>query len=429
MRSNNSEMAASSPLAWGVVALLHAAYALAFIDRLVIGLLAPSIGASLHLTDLQLGLLMGPAFAITYILAGLALGALVDRARRLLIVGAAILVWSAATMLCGLAGRFEALFAARVAVGIGEAAIAPAALSLIGDLFSRRRRPLAVGVFGFGVTLGASAAFIIGGLLMTTFRQAGVAEPWRLVFLSVGAPGLVLGIIALCLREPRRRSTEAPSIRAAIAFARANGRLIAGHFLGFGVFATLSTAFGAWVPSILMREHGMSVGEVGGVFGLIVLAGGLGGVVLGGGIAAALVRRGRADATLLTVLIGIGGGAIPAVLASLVADPLACLGLFAAAFLFTSLASGASLAALQDATPARLRGQIGALYYLILNLFGLTLGPLLAPLAARVWPGGGQLGLALSLVSALVSAIGFMAILFARGAFVRAVGERAMETA
>ena len=104
MRSNNSEMAASSPLAWGVVALLHAAYALAFIDRLVIGLLAPSIGASLHLTDLQLGLLMGPAFAITYILAGLALGALVDRARRLLIVGAAILVWSAATMLCGLAG-------------------------------------------------------------------------------------------------------------------------------------------------------------------------------------------------------------------------------------------------------------------------------------------------------------------------------------
>jgi MFS family permease len=427
--SESSPAAGQSGLtyAWGVVLFLHFAYALSFVDRFIISLLVPGIKTSLGLDDLQMGLLLGPAFAICYVLAGLALGVVVDRSSRRLVIAVAIMTWSLATMGCGVARGFPELFAARVIVGIGEAAIAPAALSLIGDYFVARRRPLAVSAFALGVSVGASAAFVLGGQLVRALKASepwtipvfGPAEPWRLAFIIVGAPGLVLACLALLLREPPRAGKgERPRLAAVLPFVAGIWRLLATHFIGFGLFSTLSVTLAAWAPSFLMRRYAMSVATVGSAFGSLSLITGLAGAFLGGGAATWLHRRGRRDATFLTVLIGVGAALVPASLAPLMPTPSLSLILFGLAFLAISFASGPSIAAIQDATPGHYRGQISALYYLTVNLLGLTLGPVLAPAISRYVLGGGEtLGPALSLTSAIVIIAGGILLILARRQF------------
>ena len=153
----------SRPYAWTVVAILIATAVLSYTDRQVLSLLVDPIRGELGISDTQVSLLLGTAFAVVYGIAGIPLGVLADRTSRRNLIFAGVLVWSCGTLACGFSHSFGQLFAARIVVGLGEAVLSPAAISLISDYFPPSRRGTAVGFFLSGIAMGIGAAILIGG--------------------------------------------------------------------------------------------------------------------------------------------------------------------------------------------------------------------------------------------------------------------------
>lgn len=199
--------------AWFVVTLLTTAQIVSYVDRFLPSLLIEPIKADLRLSDFQVGLLLGPAFGLFYVIAGLPLGWIADRFSRKKLLAAGIAVWCCMTAAASTARSFIPLFATRLGVGLGEATVAPCSVSLISDLFPREQRPRAVSLFMAGTFLGAGVAFLFGGLLVhkiaslptITVPIFGEMRPWQATFLIVGLPGLLLAALMLNIREPERR--------------------------------------------------------------------------------------------------------------------------------------------------------------------------------------------------------------------------------
>lgn len=208
--------------AWWTLAILVIAFVFSFIHRIVIGLLVDPIKADLGLTESQMGLLLGLAFAVFYALLGLPIGRWSDRYSRRVIIGVAIFLWSLMTALCGLARSYFELFAARVGTALGMAALSPAAYSMIADLFPRDRIGRALGIYQSGAFFGAGLAFLLGaGVIAFVSRSGGLSlplvgalEPWRLVFIIVGLPGCVVALMMWTVREPLRRQELAATAAA-----------------------------------------------------------------------------------------------------------------------------------------------------------------------------------------------------------------------
>ena len=187
----------SAASAWGAVALFCVAAVLSYTDRQILSLLVDPIRADLHISDTQVGVLQGVAFAVIYSFAGLPLGRLADLVERRYVIFAGIALWSVGTLICGYAGDFWSLFGGRVVVGVGEAALAPAAFSMISDMFPAERRGTALGVFIMGMAVGGGVAITIGGEVLGLAASGAFAGvpglrdlvPWRavLVLLGVGA--------------------------------------------------------------------------------------------------------------------------------------------------------------------------------------------------------------------------------------------------
>ncbi|HYW33267.1 MAG TPA: MFS transporter, partial [Gemmatimonas sp.] len=198
--------------AWYTVAVLTLANVSGFVDRQILSLLVVPIKRDLGVTDTQVSLLMGLSFVIFYSLLGLPIGRWVDQGPRKLIVALGALVWSALTIASGFARTFGQLFAARVGVGIGEATLQPAAISLIADAFPRRRLGTAMSVFMLGTFFGSGVAYALGAYVvgemdrpgLITLPFAGAIYPWQTVFLIVGLPGVIVALLALTMREPVR---------------------------------------------------------------------------------------------------------------------------------------------------------------------------------------------------------------------------------
>jgi MFS family permease len=214
-----SRRATSSPASpscadWYAVTVLCLALLVSYTDRLIVNLVVDPIRADLDLSDIEISLLQGAGFAVIFALAGLRSGRLADAVNRRNLIVAGVLLWSVATAGCGLAADFSSFFAARVGVGLGEAALVPAASALIVDLFSPRRRGTALGVFSLGATFGAGGALLFGGELLGWIRAgwfagvplAGDLAPWRLVFPLVALPGFALVPLLLTIREPVRHA-------------------------------------------------------------------------------------------------------------------------------------------------------------------------------------------------------------------------------
>jgi MFS family permease len=199
--------------AWAVTFILTAIFALAYVDRQVLAILAEPIKRDLGLSDSQIGLVIGFAFFVSYSLAAIPIGALVDRISRRRVIACGVAAWSALTAASGMAGSFLQLICARALVGVGEASIFPAGASLIGDHFPRERRMRASTVFIFGGAL----AFMLGGVLLKAFEPldgvplpvVGARKPWQLVFLTLGAVGVLFVLLSLFIREPRRTAVQA----------------------------------------------------------------------------------------------------------------------------------------------------------------------------------------------------------------------------
>jgi MFS family permease len=371
--------------------LLVFLYVINYIDRQVLAVLLEPIKQELHASDTAMGLLAGLAFALFYTTAGVPIARLADRGSRRNVIVWGVVVWSAMTAACGLARSFAQLAVARVGVGIGEAALNPAAHSLISDYFPPHRRATALAIFNMGGNVGVMLGFIAGGWIGETFG-------WRTAFMVVGLPGLAAALLTrLTLLEPIRGASEhrsenrsdrrsdnqseggrddgeVPRFREVVAylFARPTFRHVS-LGAGFYVFA----AFGCtiWGPTFLIRVHGMSLSETGLWMGLVQGIGGGLGTFLGGHLAD---RFGQRDARMLVWIPAFGGVlAVPLLGVFLFAPtPAMALAGYAPAMVFSLFFVGPSFSVVQGLAHIRMRAQAAALIMLTMNLIGLGIAPL-----------------------------------------------------
>ncbi len=411
---------------WYAVAVLLVAYTVSFVDRSIMALLVVPIQADLGIGDTEISLLHGFAFAIFYTTLGIPIARLADRMSRRRIIAIGIAVWSLATALCGLTQRFWQLFLARVGVGVGEAALSPAAYSMIADLFPKRQLARALAVYSTGVYIGAGLAFIIGGWVIQTVSEAsaislplvGELKPWQLTFIVVGLPGLLVALWMLSVREPARRGTRADDnilpFSDVLRFVREHKRVYYAHFFGFSLIGIVFNGFLAWTPTLLIRRFDYSAPEAGLVLGILLLVLGTLGIVAGGALADWLESRGRKDGTMIVGLIA-GIVLTPlAILAPLAGTAALTIALLSVFFFFSSFPYGASAAALQMITPNRMRAQVSAIYLLTLNLLGIGLSATAIALVTDFVLGDPQrIGSSMAIVGGIAAPFG--ALLLYRG--------------
>jgi MFS family permease len=390
-RANQSS--ASLGYAWYVVVVLTALYMLSFVDRTILSLLVGSIKRDLGVSDTRIGLLQGLSFALFYTLMGLPLGRLADTRSRRNLIAAGVVVWSFFTSACSIAKSFWSLFFTRIGVGVGEAGLSPAAYSLISDYFPPERLGVAISVYYMGVFLGTSLALLIGGIVMdTTARIQTVTLPvlgaiasWRVTFLIVGLPGLLFALLAYTIREPLRRNTlrNAQGETARLGFAQSFGQMrirwqsLGGISLGMTFQSMATYGLIAWGPTYFSRVHGWTPGQSGKALAVILLLAGCGGMYTGGRLSDRWQRRGLDEAPMrVMVLAGIGSVLLlPA--GMLLRDARWTVALLFVGVFFVAMPMGISAAALQRIFPNQVRGMVSALYLFVLNIGGLSLGPLL----------------------------------------------------
>lgn len=379
--------------AWYVVIILFLAYTVSFVDRQILTLLVGPIKRDLGISDTQISLLIGLSFALFYTLMGLPIGRLVDSKNRTRIITVGILVWSVMTAGCGLAKHYWQLFLMRVGVGVGEAALSPAAFSIISDYFPARRLALANSIYNSGAYVGGAVAMIIGGMLVKKLDGIGtIALPvigdifsWQLIFIIVGLPGLLLVLLMKTVKEPERtgnianRAEEVPlkELKAQIA---PHKRTLPFLFLSFSMSAMVGYSITAWVPAFLIRVHHMPVDQVGLYFGSILILAGIGGVIAGGWYSDYLQAKGRADARMRTGLVAMGFSLLPVIFFPIVESPVVCLTLMGFAIMGLTFPMASGPTALQEIFPTQLRGQMSAVYMFVLNIVGMALGPTLVAL-------------------------------------------------
>ncbi|MEO5640848.1 MAG: MFS transporter [Sphingomicrobium sp.] len=416
--THDDHMPGEAPLRWVIVAALLVAYMLSFIDRQLINLLVDDLRRGFNVSDTRIGLLQGPAFGLFYAVLGLPCGWLADRVNRIRLIAAAIMLWTVMTILGGLSTSYAMLFVTRMGVGVGEAALVPAAVSLLADSFSPDRRALPLAIFTAGVSAGAGLALVVGGALLGLARAGvghwpliggflGQHEPWQVVLILAGLIGIPLALAIVVLPEPRRVIAPGPGdSRGLFRYLAAHPRLFGRLLGGASILYIFSYALAAWLPSLFVRGFGWSAPTTGARLGLTILVGALVGNLVSGGIATRLARLGRPNATLLTMTAG------SLLLAPLgIAGPLAAtadLAQFAVLLIYFAMALcfGIATAAFVAVTPAHLRGRMIALYLLLGNLFGLCIGPPAVGLILAWLGDPSRVGIALSLIAAATILIG-----------------------
>ncbi|MDB5457446.1 MAG: transporter, partial [Caulobacter sp.] len=369
----------ASIYAWYVVALLSLAHLVSFLDRFVMALVLVPLRTQMHLSDTQLGMLQGLGFVILYCLAGIPLGRLADIANRRWTIIVGIVVWSAGTGACAFANSFGGLFAARVLVGLGEAALVPAAMSLIAAYFPRPQLSRAVSVFTMGSPLGKTLALIAGAWLLGSVIPAtglhvpglGAFQPWQALFLAALLPGVVLILLLLLtLKEPAReaRPSTGGGFRAAGAFMAQHGAAYSLHIAAACCAIILVQAFGAWSPSLFSRVHHLSLPQTGYLVGSVVLVASPMGNLYGGWLTDRLHRRGVAGAPLVAIAAGLILVAPCAVALSLAPSAASAAVAFGLVTFFLSSTAGPCLAGIQYLTPTRHRGAVTAIYMCVMTL-------------------------------------------------------------
>jgi len=384
----------SASYGWYVVVILTLTYTVSFVDRQIMALMVGPIRRDLEITDTQMSLLLGLAFAIFYTLLGIPIARLADRFSRRGIIAAGITIWCLMTAGCGLARNFIQLFVARVGVGVGEAALSPSALSMISDYFPKATRARAVAFYTMGITFGVGLAMIVGGKVITVVENApnvvlpvvGELHAWQTVFILVGLPGLVMAALMATVKEPARKERYQSdgggegaavdhSLRKALGFFGSRWKMYGSHFFGMSVVGILSYGFFAWIPTMFIRTWNWSVLDIGLAYGTVTLIAGPSAVVLASWLAEKLMRKGLDDAhmraALYLNLLGIGG----AVLTPIMPTPQLALVMLLPMTAGTIAATAAGISALMIVTPNQLRAQASALYYFVINLLGLTAGP------------------------------------------------------
>lgn len=360
--------------------LLTAAYFFSYMDRQILAILQEDIKAELLLSDTQLGLLAGFAFAIFYATLGLPVARWADKGNRVNIIGIALALWSAMTAVCGLAQNFVQLLLARIGVGIGEAGSSPPSHSIIADLYPPEKRAGAMGIYSLGVVLGVAGGSMIGGTLAHFFG-------WRVAMFAVGIPGIILAVvIKLFVVEPRRGLSDPDRALASQAAMPGFGEGFRSLFanraavhLVMGVTITSLIGYGhtAFGPSFLIRTLGLDKLQIASIVAPVGAVCGTLSAVLGGWLANKAAERWGLHSQAWLVLAMKGVGLPLSFLFYAAGDPWIAVPIYWASLILINSYLGPTFALIQGLAPLRMRALWAAVTLLVINLIGLGLGPTL----------------------------------------------------
>jgi MFS family permease len=371
--------------AWYVVGVLTLANVSGFLDRQVLSLLVPAIEHDLRISDTEMSFLIGLSFSVFYTVLGLPIAWWADRGSRRTIMVAGVGLWSIMTMLSGLARSYSRLLLARIGVGVGEATLNAPSVSLIADYFPRERVGLAMSVWSLGTFLGSGLAYFVGGWVVGAVTAAGglrlpivgALRPWQVVFVLVGAPGLLIALLMTTVRDPRAGRAAPARANAAtlLPYLREHLRTFTTLGIGFALSAAVNFGIAAWLATFLIRTYGWTPARAGIVQGALTMTVGVGGTLAGGRAAGALVRRGYADAPLRIGIIGAAGMIVSASAYALMPNAALSVAWLVVVNFFAAFPWGPASAAAAEIVPAPIRTQGIALYFFVLSLVSGTLGP------------------------------------------------------
>lgn len=399
--------------AWVMVFMLFLAGVLSVIDRAALNILVDPVRADIGIGDEQIGLLQGLAFGLFYAFMGLPMGLLADRISRRNLIVAGIALWSVATIGSGLAQTFGSLFTARLLVGLGEAALGPAAISLIADLFSPARRGRPISFYMMGQGLANGVAISLTGLLVTAAGAGaflglpliGHLVPWRIVFVVFGASGLLVALALLAFtREPARQVQAVagavprmPGAAEAAYFWRNRSVLLPLYF-GFATCFTVAYGGSAWAPTMLLRGYGADAAFLGKWLGPLSILFSAIGPLIGGTMLDRSMRSGRAMARFAILAVA-PLFALPSVLAVLAGELHLATVLVASSNAVFSVIGTVMFATLQSVVPPRMRGCAISLTLVLNTIIGASLGPLMvASVTERVLHDPAQVGWSIAVV-------------------------------
>ncbi|RVT95061.1 MFS transporter [Sphingomonas crocodyli] len=377
-------------LAWLSVAILFILYIRSLADRYLIALVVDPIKQGVGLTDFEISLLQGPAFAVLYCLFAIPVGLALDRYSRRWVLFFSVIVWSIGAAGCGFASTFLALAVARALVGGGESGFSTGAYSIIGDSFPPDRLSLAMSIFVMGAIMGAGIVFLLGGPFVEFVLAGGVASwpfmshfaPWQQAFVLTGVPGIAMAFLVLLVTEPRRIVRATPTgagsegYGEALRFLGEHKRMFAAILIGFGLAYTSTIALQLWLPAYFVRVHGWTPSRIGIVLGIAQLVAAMS-LPIHGWIVDRLYKAGRRDAPLVWCTLSICI-AVPCAIVALLSDnPWVTVVMFSIYVAFMLATGSMGPASTQVVTPPALRGRLSAIYVLATGLIGMSLGPAL----------------------------------------------------
>jgi len=423
-----------SAYAWYVAGLLALANIVSIMDRYVLSVVLEDVKRDLMLSDTQLGILQGPGFILLFILASLPLGRLTDIANRRLIIVGALLFWSLATAACAFSNSFIELLLARLAVGFGEAALLPAAMSLIMAYFSKDKLNRGISLYTMGGSLGRVAGFAGGGAVLSYFTVKGGLKfdfvsvgfsPWQGVFLVAAVAGALVAMwFALMVREPARASgsRKQMDLRPGFRHFWLHRWAYLAVFVPFGMLNAIVQLLTAWTVSFLLRKHGLSAAAAGGLVGALGLLFGPLGHLTGGWLNDVLSVRGVKGVQPLVLRFVLM--ALPIFIALFVLAPSVPLAatFFGVAYFMICVATPTGYGGAQAPTPDAFRGVISSIFLIFFTVLGTGIGPLVVGLVGDyVFRSEAMLGPAIITTTLMLALVGLPFTVFGRGSFARAV--------
>jgi MFS family permease len=373
-----------------VLGLLLVAYIFSYIDRNILALLVEPIRRDLGISDFEMSLLQGPAFAILYSTMAVPVAYLADSRNRKNIIAWGIAIWSAMTAGSAFARSFGALFGMRLGVGLGEAALSPPAASLLSDFFPARRLPRAMAVYSLGISLGTGMSFLVGGLVVALVSGVSLVEvpllgemrSWQLTLFVIGVPGLLLSLLVYWIREPARRGglldrngeLRRIPFDETLRFIGSRWRLYISFPVATGFLGMFGYGMSAWYPTFLVRTYGLSIGQAAAIFGGVYVIFGPLGTLFGVRLAERLDRRGYRDAHIRFVMIVSWIMMFFGVVGPLMPNPVLAITMVIPAVFLKSSYLGSSASAMQMVSPNQYRAKLMALQTLFATIIGMTVG-------------------------------------------------------
>ena len=372
---------------WKAVALLASVQTLAFFHRTLATLLAEPIRLEFDVSDTMIGLFIGAAFSISFVIAALPLGHLADHEDRFRLLGIFVAIWSLLTSLAAAASSFAALLLLRVGSAAAMSGITPAAGSLIAERYVGSKLAKPMGIYASGIYFGVGSSMLISGALAALFDpfDSFAIGPlpslsgWKIIYLLAGLPGLILAAVLFRQTDLGRRENRHPSRKPlkpvfTFLFARPSNYLRV--MLALTMLVFVATAVGAWLPALFLRKHGWAIEDIGFWAGAITIAAGLLGTLGSGYLVEFIERFVRAGKPQVLLLIVAATVSAPLAIAlPLVASPYACLALFFCRSLLGGIIVSLGYATMLGLAPEDQRARLSAVAGITLNLVGGALAP------------------------------------------------------